>query len=368
MTDNYLEQVMHERKQLERREALLASLPKCWTGKEIMHTEFPPIKWAVNGLIPAGAILFSGAFKIGKSWAMLQLCDCVSRGRPFLGRETTKGAALYLALEDGPRRIHDRASKMGIVLAENVYVFNDWPAGSAGLDCLDAWLEEHSGTRIVIIDTLSRWRDDYHGSDIWQRDTLRIANLKTIADRRDTTILIVHHRSKAAREDAHMSVAGTNALQGAADGSIILEKKRGENLGKLSILGRDVPEAEIAVEFLPESCTWKSLDGDPVELMLNEERRAVIEAIRELGGKAKPGQIAELLGKKQPNISKLCSKLADEGMIVSVGYGTYAIHIPMHSSNSGNSEPSSEENTMPTITTMPSISTLDNLFDEGSQA
>ena len=315
----------------EARKALLKRLPKGWTGREIMTTEFPPTRWAVNDLIPTGAILLSGIYKVGKSWLMLQLADCVSRGKPFLGHEANSGAVLYLALEDGPARIQRRAAKMGIVLAENVHVFNAWLPGNDGINSLSAWLSENPA-RLVIIDTLSRWQDDFHGSDVWARDTKRIADLKAIADLHDCTVLIVHHRSKATREDIHQSVAGTNALQGAADGSLILDKKRGENTAKLSILGRDIPEGEQALEFLPESCTWKALDIDPSELMLNQERKAILDALREMGGTAKPGQIAERLGKERSNIGHLMAKMAEAEILVSVATGTYTLRKPIPTS------------------------------------
>jgi len=333
------------------RKALLERLPKGWNGRELMNTVFPPTKWSVVNLIPTGAILLSGVFKVGKSWMMLQLADCVSRGKPFLGHETNPGGVLYLALEDGPARIKRRAGTMGITLAENVHVFNAWLPGNDGLQSLDAWLEMNP-VRLIIIDTLSRWQDDFHGSDIWARDTKRIVDLKAIADLHDCTMLIVHHRSKASREDIHQSVAGTNALQGAADGSIILDKKRNENTGKLSIIGRDIPEGELAIEFMPNSCTWRALEIDPSELALNAERRAILDAIREMGGKAKPGQIAERLGKDRSNVSHILSKLVDEGAISSTAYGIYTTMKPYHTEHTIHTSPAQEGETVNSVNTV----------------
>lgn len=367
--------ILRASKVQERKDDLLLRLPKGWTGREIMTTAFPPPRWSVIDLIPTGAILLSGIFKVGKSWLMLQLADCVSRGKPFLSRETNQGAVLYLALEDGPARIQRRAATMGIVLAENVNVFTTWPAGADGINSLDAWLEKNP-VRLVIIDTLSRWQDDYHGNDIWARDTKRIADLKAVADLHDCTVLVVHHRSKQARDDIHQSVAGTNALQGAADGSLILDKKRNENTAKLSIVGRDIPEVELALEFSPNSCTWAALDIDPSILALNAERRAILDAIRELGGTARPGQLAERLGKKQPNISQLCRKLVEDGALVSHAYGVYALLNTTHSSDTSDSPKQIEGGTIPGISTMRDISgdsgdplaVLDGLFSEGATA
>lgn len=353
--DSFLEQIEPAAKKHELQEKLMAKLPKGWNGRELMTTIFPSTRWAVKNLIPTGAILLSGTFKIGKSWMMLQLTDCVSRGKPFLGHETNPGAVLYLALEDGPARIQRRAGTMGITLAENVHVFNAWLPGNDGLLSLDAWLESHP-VRLIIIDTLSRWQDDFHGSDIWMRDTKRIADLKGIADLHDTTVLIVHHRSKAARDDIHQSVAGTNALQGAADGSLILDKKRSENTGKLSILGRDIPEAELAIEFIPESCTWKALDIDLSELTLNAERRLIIEMIRELGGKARTHQIAQKCDKSDSAVSLILKKLTASGLIISTGYGEYCLLNTVKSTKSAKSEQDGSSTTLSTSSTSSSIS------------
>lgn len=354
MTENYIKDVERMAKQQEQRRALLFTLPKGWTGDEIMAAVFPPTRWTVNGLIPTGAILLSGTFKIGKSWMMLQLADCVSRGTPFLGHETTGGAVLYLALEDGPARIQRRAMTMGISLSENVHVFNTWPPGGNGLQSLDAWLDVNP-VRLIIIDTLSRWQDDFRGSDVWMRDTKRIADLKAIADLHDNTVLIVHHRSKAAREDLHQSVSGTNALQGAADGSIILDKKRNENTAKLSMVGRDIPEGEMSIEFILESCTWKALDIDPSELALSAERRAILDAIRSLGGTARTSQIAQKYGKSDATVSEILKKLKDLGMIVSTRYGEYSILDTSESTETPESGPVTDESSLGTLGTLGSI-------------
>ncbi len=316
---------------------LLARLPKGWTGKEIMTTDFPPPRWAVVDLIPTGAILLSGVFKSGKSWMMLQLADVVSRGRPFLGHATNQGTVLYLALEDGPARIQRRASMMGITLAENVHIYTSWTPGPDALAALDAWIKE-TPVRLVIIDTLSRWPDENHDSDVWRRDTSRIAGLKTIADRYDCSILIVHHRSKASREDLHQSVAGTNALQGAADGSLVLDRKRGEDTAKLAILGRDIPEGEVALEFSQESCTWEALDIDPAEIGLTPEGREIMEKLRRFGGRAHTHEIAIAIGKKDDNTSHQLENLESRGLIAKSGYGEWSVKNTVQSVQSIQSE------------------------------
>ncbi len=62
----------------------------------------------VDGLIPQGVNVLSGASKIGKSWLMLWLGLQVARGRPVWGMPTMQCDVLYLSLEDTVRRIKDR--------------------------------------------------------------------------------------------------------------------------------------------------------------------------------------------------------------------------------------------------------------------
>ncbi len=82
---------------------------RCWSGPELLAEEFPPLRWIVPDLIPAGLSLLVGAPKVGKSWAALDVALAVAAGGKALGGIAVEaGGVLYLALEDGPRRVADR--------------------------------------------------------------------------------------------------------------------------------------------------------------------------------------------------------------------------------------------------------------------
>ncbi|MCD8195874.1 MAG: DUF1819 family protein [Lachnospiraceae bacterium] len=58
--------------------------------------------------------------------------------------------------------------------------------------------------------------------------------------------------------DSFDMISGTNGLLGAADGAIILQKKkRVENTAKMMIVGRDQEDQELSLEFDREHCFWK---------------------------------------------------------------------------------------------------------------
>ena len=85
--------------------------------KELLIKQFPAENWLIDGLITTGLTVLTGASKIGKSWAALQLVTAIDQGGYFLGKlKAEKCDCLYLALEDTEKRIQKRLKKQGITL------------------------------------------------------------------------------------------------------------------------------------------------------------------------------------------------------------------------------------------------------------
>ncbi len=53
----------------------------------------------VDRLIAPGFTVLGGRTKTGTSWFVMDMCYCISKGIPFLGRETKKCEVLYMGLE-----------------------------------------------------------------------------------------------------------------------------------------------------------------------------------------------------------------------------------------------------------------------------
>ena len=79
-----------------------------WTVAELLSTDFPEPPWAVPGIVPVGLSVLAGRPKVGKSWLGLQIAHAVGTGGMALNQRVTAGKVLYLALEDGPRRLKGR--------------------------------------------------------------------------------------------------------------------------------------------------------------------------------------------------------------------------------------------------------------------
>jgi AAA domain len=241
-------------------ERLLAPLRN---GAWLDAQEFPPLSYAVPGVIPEGSVLLVGPPKIGKSWLVLSIALAASAGGRALGLEIPKRPVLYLALEDGDRRLQDRCRRLladGPIPEEFKYLTRVEPGRVA--DTIDAWLHWQGGEPLIILDTLGRVLPPAQlGESSYQRDYRVGMALKRIADARPgMTLLINHHDRKAAAEDFVDAVSGTHGLAGAADTIIVLARNRQEASGLLKVTGRDVPEGEYAVLF-KDGAVWE-LDGE----------------------------------------------------------------------------------------------------------
>ena len=74
-----------------------------WTAADLMATEFPPVRFAVPGLVPEGLMILGGKPKLGKSWLVLGwACAVAAGGKALSARDVDQGEVLYLALEDSP--------------------------------------------------------------------------------------------------------------------------------------------------------------------------------------------------------------------------------------------------------------------------
>src|SRR5262249_8231309 len=177
--------------------------PQGETADALMRVELPPLEWAVEGVIPEGASLLAGWPKVGKSWWILNVALAVASGGTALGKVPVKaGNVLYLALEDGRRRLQRRLDKIlkaeGGRAPERLWLFTKWPRYSeGGVEEIELWIDEHPGTRLVIVDTLAKVRNA-RGREgaIYEEDYAAIEALQQLAITKKVAILIVTHTRK----------------------------------------------------------------------------------------------------------------------------------------------------------------------------
>jgi len=298
----------------------------------LMSLEIPPAKWAVPSLIPEGLTILVSKPKIGKSWLAYQLGIAIACGGVALGSVAVEqGEVLLLMLEDTKRRAKSRVGQLlgDMPAPPALEIATEWPRmDDGGRAQLESWLKARPQTRLVVIDTLEKFRArrSERGS-AYGDDYEALGDIKKIADRFGVSIIVIHHERKGSSKSTDEladSVSGTAGVTGAADGMLRLQRERKKATATLEITGRDVEEAEYGLTFDVHAGGW-TLMGDAEQFRRTEEEREVIELIERLQRSVTPRELSELLGVNRPAIKQRLWRMAERGLLLSAD-GYYSVN------------------------------------------
>jgi hypothetical protein len=300
-----------------------------WSAAELLAEEFPEPSWAVPGIVAEGLNLLVGAPKLGKSWFALNIGVAIAAGGLALGSlDVDQGDVLYLALEDPPRRMQDRLRK---VLGDSspsprlTIAVQCEPLSSGGLSRVDSWLREHPAARLVIVDVYARIRGQVDvRADRYAADYLAMARFKALADEHRVAILLVHHTRKQDATDFVDMASGTSGLTGAADTILLLNRSRNSCQAVLKVTGRDVQEAEYALELDVSAGKWTMLDAPAGEVGLSDARQQILAVLREADAALTPKEIARRSGVTYDVVRRLVRRMAEARQLATDGGGHYA--------------------------------------------
>ena len=204
-------------------------------------------------------------------------------GLSLWGYEVRQGTVLYLALEDDHRRLQERLYRMfGVESTGNLFFAIGAKQLGGGLEeQLKGFVREHPDTRLIIIDTLQKVREEDGGKYSYANDYEVITRLKRFADISGVCLLVVHHTRKQQADDKFDMISGTNGLLGAADGGFLLQKeRRTDNAATLDISGRDQQDQRLYLKRDEERLVWE-LERRETELR-QEPPDPVLEAVAAL--------------------------------------------------------------------------------------
>ena len=288
--------------------------------------DFPATRWAIPGILAEGLAMLSAPPKAGKSWLALALSKAVASGGHALGRiRTTKGQALYVSLEDSEKRLRSRLDKLGGNFPAALDIVTEIPKESSLADFIESYCIINSDTRLVIIDTLGRAiRGDV--SD-YATMTAALDPLQRIALKYHVGLILVHHTKKGERPEGDVFDAslGSQAIFGAMDTGIILDRKRGASDAVLHVVGRDVPDADYSLELNPESMEWRMIDRPPEETATGPERREILAILRAAAAPMKSGEIARAVKRSPSTVSGHLKELERDRLVHSPHYGQWSI-------------------------------------------
>ena len=314
-------------------------------GAWLDNQRFAPLEYAVDGIVPEGMGLLVGPPKKGKSWLVANIGLAVARGGFALGAiRTTQRPVLYLALEDGDRRLQSRFRRLlgfGQPIPPGIRRITEAFAGGG-----------HGGDRRVHAQIRRREAAGHprharqgQAAQKAREDSYLVdyevgSTLKALADAvPGSTLLVVHHTRKAEAADFVDTVSGTQGIAGSVDFVLVLTRKRHENNAILSVTGRDIVEAEYALHA-DDGVLWR-LDGEDLaaaqeavhqrraESNLGDRMMDVYLVVQAADGPVTAVDVANQMDGLDNNAAgTYLRRLFAGGYITRVSRGVFSLHPP----------------------------------------
>lgn len=301
-----------------------------WLTKQTL----PAVEYVVPGVIPEGLTLLVAPPKIGKSWMVLGLgVSAATGGQAFGSIQVDARPVLYLALEDGARRLQSRLRTIGVTAGpRGLYFMTDVPSGA--IATIEAFVERHAERKpLVILDTLGKVRGTYGGNDAYGNDYAQMSALKNLVDAvPGSSLIVVHHTNKGEKSDFLDSVSGTQGLAGAADSILLIRRDRQSESSTLHVTSRDAKEGEYLLTLT--NGTWQ-LDGsslrDAAEAASNrvategvgDDMAELVKVVSKYPEGLKPKDVATLLHWEDSKTRLYLRRACESGRIANPKRGVY---------------------------------------------
>jgi RecA-family ATPase len=296
------------------------------TANKILSTAYPAPEHVVEGLVHTGLTILAAKAKIGKTLLATNIAIAAAQGERFLDTfNVSRSPVLYLSLEDTERRIQNRLLKMRYDAAsgEEINFTPQWlTISEGGIEALYKWIEEHYTTRLIVIDTLAKFRGFKGKRGGFDGDYETIAGLKKLADEYSVAILVLHHLIKDTQRDIFDMVSGSTGLTAAADSIIIMQRNRNSQDAVLSVAGREIGDSSWGITLNDSTLTWEP-KGYAEEVFLNRSRLEIVQYLKAQSEPVQLRDIAEALGKKKPVVHKLLNALTRDGIVIHHDGGFY---------------------------------------------
>lgn len=250
------------------------------SGRDLQKMDLPPIIYPIENMIPQGYTVGSAPFKYGKSWLALEMCLAIAQGADFLGQKTTKGASVYLALEDCDRFAKERLNMVlnGAEAPEGFYyIYENVPTLDDGfIAYLNQLYSMVPDIKLVVIDVLAIIEyQAKRGETAYKCDYRTGTALKQWADDHNTSVLAITHTTKMVHpNDIFMNTTGTSGVTGSADAILTIAKEnRTDKDAVLAITGRRVREKYFKVH-LKDGYIWETEgEVDPKTMKVDAEKQ-----------------------------------------------------------------------------------------------
>lgn len=228
--------------------------PEGTTYSKLVETDFPPITWAIPGLLPTGLAILGGPPKQMKSMISLDIALGVAcGGRAMSELVCNQGSVLYLSLDnDSLRRLRMRSDYLvsdGTKTSRDLPIefHTEWPTGEPAIRACQEWTddEREAGRTplLIVVDTLGKAEPNFEGGsgdNAYLSSTSNLSKWAALANDNNVVVLAVHHDRKSGDEDWLNRFTGSRGITATASTLMMIEATRGEPTGHLRVTGRDL--------------------------------------------------------------------------------------------------------------------------------
>ena len=173
------------------------------------------IQWDVEGFIPsATVVLFTGESGAGKSTFVAALAYAVSKGKPFLGRQTIKRPVLILDAENPSVAVRERFQRLGIETDEHFFVWGQWVPDdppAAGGTVVSDWIARCDPKPVIVVDSFIRF---HPGAENDASETQKYMGMYRKLAAAGATVIVLHHVGKS---DTAQDYRGSSDIKASVD-------------------------------------------------------------------------------------------------------------------------------------------------------
>jgi putative DNA primase/helicase len=284
---------------------------------DLLNQEFPPLIFLVDRLLAKGHLaVFGGRPKSGKSWLGLQMAQAIDSGQPFLGLDTRRGRVLYIALEDGERRVYQRCKEMKwqparAAVSFQIPVFDGDGVPGPGVSQLWELVGKYD---LIIIDTLIATLSGRADENNNTQMGVIMNELARFAHETDTAVLLVHHTGKGSSENIFDLLRGASAIRGGYDVGMILERRQDEREAILHLESRDVDVPNMTIRQADNGVGWECL-GNGAEIFKIRAGKRVIKLMAEQGDGMTADELAAKLSISRQAVHSQLVKAERDGRV-----------------------------------------------------
>ena len=287
------------------------------TNDELLSRAQDYTEWLVPDILTADELFVLGMPpRGGKSLFCLTLAKAVASGGTFLDRPVTQGSVIYVNLEDSETKVKQRQMAQGWSEELPVYWLDKFKLSE--LDYLKEIADDYPDLRLIILDTLSRIRDDGQ-EESSSKLAVILEPLQEFAKERGICILISHHMGKQNIDKPNLDpfdlLRGSSAIRQTARGAIVI--LAGEQSYRLIAENGFSDRLDISVRLKSETLEW-SLLGNWQPRVDGDMKAQILDHLN-LIGQATVAEIASALNFKASSVSTIMARLQRDGLVLKQG-------------------------------------------------